>query len=272
MSQHAEPLRSCVLARYASDTAAAAPAPPESSEARSLCAPPLGVRERPVGTSWHRQHPSHAAARSRARCGAMFELPPLTPTDPMLALRRPNLMRLASRAANPVRRMCTVAAEEAAPGPLSIKDPTMQGVVGTFASVYVAVIMWQRGDKKLAKEIADHKAAHAPAEPEVSPVVAAVAEAAPAATPTLSALAAPAAVAAPGASPADWKVVDVCAWLDSIELGVHAPAFKTHAVDGKLLLSLTEQDLYSVLNVVSPLHRKKLAMAIGELRHKYVNP
>ena len=170
-------------------------------------------------------------------------------------------MRVASRAGNPIRRMCTAVAEEAPPGPFSLMDPTFQGVLGAFACTYIAVIRWQFKDKALAKEIAAHKAAkEAAAEPvaELSPVVSAVVEAsAPtAAAPVLSALAAPAA----GSSPADWNVAQTGAWLHTLELDQHVPAFKTHAVDGKLLLTLTEQDLYSVLNVVSPLHRKKITM------------
>merc|ERR1719454_1063277 len=100
----------------------------------------------------------------------------------MLALRRPNLMRAASRTVNPtLRRMCTAAAEEAPPGPFSLSNPTMQGVLGTFAATYFAILRWQSKDKSLAKEIAAHKAAHAPAHAP-SPVVAAVAaEPAPAA-------------------------------------------------------------------------------------------
>ena len=179
-------------------------------------------------------------------------------------------MRVASRAGNPIRRMCTAVAEEAPPGPFSLSDPTFQGVLGAFACTYIAVIRWQFKDKALAKEIAAHKAAkEAAAEPvaDLSPVVAAVVEAsAPtAAAPVLSALAAPAA----GSSPADWNVAQTGAWLHTLELDQHVPAFKTHAVDGKLLLTLTEQDLYSVLNVVSPLHRKKITMGAAACAQKW---
>lgn len=186
-------------------------------------------------------------------------------------------MRVASRAGNPIRRMCTAVAEEAPAGPFSLSDPTMQGVLGTFACVYVAVIRWQFKDKALAKEVAAHKAAKAPAEPiaDLSPIIAAVVEAAaPVGAAPVAVLSArmPAVAAAAGSSPSDWNVGETGAWLHGLELGAHAPAFKTHAVDGKLLLTLTEQDLYSVLNVVSPLHRKKITMAIAELRHRHVNP
>ena len=89
-------------------------------------------------------------------------------------------MRVASRAGNPIRRMCTAVAEEAPPGPFSLSDPTFQGVLGAFACTYIAVIRWQFKDKALAKEIAAHKAAkEAAAEPvaELSPIVSAVVEA-----------------------------------------------------------------------------------------------
>ena len=170
-------------------------------------------------------------------------------------------MRVASRAGNPIRRMCTAVAEETPPGPFSLKDPTFQGVLGAFACTYIAVIRWQFKDKAIAKEIAAHKAAKEPAaEPvaDLSPIIAAVVEAAAptAAAPVLSAHAAPAA----GSSPAEWNVAQTGAFLHTLELDQHVPSFKTHAVDGKLLLTLTEQDLYSVLNVVSPLHRKKITM------------
>ena len=56
------------------------------------------------------------------------------------------------------------------------------------------------------------------------------------------------------------------------QLGAHAGEFKKHLVDGKLLLTLTEQDMYATLNIVSPLHRKKLALAIGDLRKAALNP
>ena len=84
-----------------------------------------------------------------------------------------------------------------------------------------------------------------------------------------------AAVAAPrsgSANPSEWKVADVTAWLEAQELGAHAGEFKKHLVDCKLLLTLTEQDMYATLNIVSPLHRKKLALAIGDLRKAALNP
>ena len=87
----------------------------------------------------------------------------------------------------------------------------------------------------------------------------------------LSAVAAAVATpSAPGTPVTDWKVSDVTAWLVKVELPQHCETFKSHSVDGALLLTLTEQDMYSVLGVVSPLHRKKLMMAIADLRKSYV--
>ena len=54
-------------------------------------------------------------------------------------------------------------------------------------------------------------------------------------------------------------------------MGQHAEAFKTHSVNGKMLLALSDQDLYSTLGVTSPLHRKKLLMEISQLRKEYLS-
>jgi hypothetical protein len=74
-----------------------------------------------------------------------------------------------------------------------------------------------------------------------------------------------------GRLPMDWKVVDVSDWLETIQLPMHAEAFKAHSVNGKMLLTLSDQDLYSTLSVVSPLHRKKLLMEISALRKSYLS-
>ena len=59
-------------------------------------------------------------------------------------------------------------------------------------------------------------------------------------------------------------------WLTAIELPMHAEAFKAHSIDGTMLLVLTEEDLYKSLGVASPLHRKKIMMAIGQLRKGFL--
>ena len=56
---------------------------------------------------------------------------------------------------------------------------------------------------------------------------------------------APCAPASGSANPANWKTADVALWLEDIELPQHARAFKQHSIDGKLLLTLNEQERFS---------------------------
>ena len=63
-----------------------------------------------------------------------------------------------------------------------------------------------------------------------------------------------------------WKVNDVVAFLEAIELGTHAESFKTHSVNGKMLLTLDDKDLKQTLNIESPIVRRKLLMEIATLR------
>ena len=163
--------------------------------------------------------------------------------------------------------MCTAAAEAeaAAPSPFAISEPHNAAFYLSAALAYVFALRWQSKDRALAKEIAAAKEAYAkehpaPAEPAAAPAAAA------AAAPTATSAVVKAVTAPAGASPAEWKVADVGAWLDSIELGAHVESFKTHSVNGKMLLALSDQDLYSTLQVTSPLHRKKLLMEISALR------
>ena len=101
----------------------------------------------------------------------------------------------------------------------------------------------------------------------------AVAASTPAATTSAVVKAISAVPSAPaGASPTTWKVADVSVWLESIELPMHVEAFKEHSVNGKMLLALTDQDLYQTLGIQSPLHRKKLLMEISAARKAYLNP
>uniref|UniRef100_A0A7S2NIP7 SAM domain-containing protein n=1 Tax=Haptolina brevifila TaxID=156173 RepID=A0A7S2NIP7_9EUKA len=171
------------------------------------------------------------------------------------------------------RRMCTAVAEEVAEaGPFSPSKPHNQMFYAVCGVTYLFTLKWQAGDRKLAKEIAEHKAAHATEEPVVT-TTEVVVEATPTpAAPSAVVAAVTAAAAPPTAGVAAWKVADVCAWLDTIELGEHGSAFKTHSINGKMLLALSDQDLYASLNIVSPLHRKKLLMEIASLRKAYLNP
>ena len=194
----------------------------------------------------------------------------------MLALRRGALRGLRQPGRVAARRMCTAVAEEAPPGPFSLSDETFRGVLLCFGVTYLGAINWQRIDRQIAREAAELKAAAHPEGDHAAEGHAAPAEAHGHAAPAAPALSAvTVAVAAPksgSANPSDWKVADVTAWLEAQELGAHAEAFKTHLVDGKLLLTLTEQDMYATLNIVSPLHRKKLALAIGDLRKQALSP
>ena len=173
------------------------------------------------------------------------------------------------------RMMCTVA-EEAPPGPFAISEPHNQKMYAMIFTTYLFALKWQSADRSLAREIAEHKAAHAPAEPAAAEPEAAVAAAvetpAAAAPAAVSPVVAAVAAAPAGASPATWKTGDVAAWLESIELPMHAESFKAHSVNGKMLLALSDQDLYSTLGVTSPLHRKKLLMEISALRKSYLGP
>jgi len=168
--------------------------------------------------------------------------------------------------------MCTAVEEEVAPKVWDLSNPEVATFAVFVGSMYAAAANWARNDKKLEAKIAAFKAEKAAAHAEAHPVVEAVA--APAAeAPAVSAVVAVVAAPASGSSTVtDWKVADVVAWLDVIELGVHADTFKAHAVDGKMLLLLEEQELYQVLNIVSPLHRKKIMMGVAELRSAYMSP
>lgn len=170
------------------------------------------------------------------------------------------------------RRMCTAVVEEAAEaGPFSPAHAHNQMFYTVCGFTYLFVLKWQAADRALAKEIAEFKATHAAEEP----VVAVAEVAAPAAEPAAAApspIVAAVTAAPAGAGVAAWKTTDVAAWLDAIELSEHSATFKTHSINGKMLLALSDQDLYSTLNVVSPLHRKKLLMEIAGLRKAYLNP
>ena len=160
-------------------------------------------------------------------------------------------------------------------------NPPFVWLCSIAGAIYVRCIRWAILDKKHDAKIAEIEAAkhadadaHAPdAVADAVAVEAAAFDAAPGTAPALGTVTrAVLAVSATPDNPATWKVADVLSWLDSPEPGDRVPPFKEHAVDGKLLLTLHEQEMYATLNIVSPLRRKKLAMAIAELRASYVNP
>merc|ERR1719476_222238 len=184
--------------------------------------------------------------------------------------RASRALRTAPARSVALRRMCTAAVEEV-PGKLTMSSPEVVTFGSMVVILYLSAFRWAVNDKKLEAKKAALAAAHAEPAPEVALVTEAIA----AVEPAVSAPAAEtvvAIVAPSGSSVAEWKVADVTNWLKSLELDSHADVFKAHAVDGKLLLPLDEQDMYKVLNITSPLHRKKLMMAIAELRSGYLSP
>eukprot|EP00741_Cyanophora_paradoxa_P004883 tig00000841_g4738.t1 len=94
-----------------------------------------------------------------------------------------------------------------------------------------------------------------------------------AAAPSASPAAAPApAVPAPAAAakdPRGMRVADVCEWLRSLDLGRLAPAFEGCAVDGQVLLTLTDGDLREELGVESGLVRRNLLLKISDLAREH---
>ncbi|GAB9465073.1 hypothetical protein Gpo141_00002493 [Globisporangium polare] len=71
----------------------------------------------------------------------------------------------------------------------------------------------------------------------------------------------------------DWKVEDVMLWLTSeMELSQYCEAFQKNAVNGKLLLTLSEEELESEIGVVATLHKRKLMNQIREFQDKFGSP
>lgn len=77
--------------------------------------------------------------------------------------------------------------------------------------------------------------------------------------------------AGPG-SVEDWKVVDVQAFLDRIELPQLKESFHGSSVDGPILLSLTDEDLRDTLGVSNGLLRRKCVLSISKLQVKLATP
>jgi len=65
---------------------------------------------------------------------------------------------------------------------------------------------------------------------------------------------------------ANWGISQVGQWLVSIGLSRYVKTFAEHAVDGHLLLSLSETELRTNLEVTNDLHVLKLVKLISEKR------
>jgi len=70
-------------------------------------------------------------------------------------------------------------------------------------------------------------------------------------------------------SVAEWRTLDVITWVgESMQLPQYAEAFAEGAVDGQMLMSLTDGDLKDELGVANAVHRQKLAGEIARLLKK----
>lgn len=68
--------------------------------------------------------------------------------------------------------------------------------------------------------------------------------------------------------PVCWKASHVRAWLElDVQMPCYGPACADNIKSGRVLLGMTNTELDSVLGLQSPLHRRKLRLAIDELRH-----
>jgi len=56
----------------------------------------------------------------------------------------------------------------------------------------------------------------------------------------------------------EWNIDDVADWLQEFGLKEHISVFTANAVDGEMLLTLTDDDLKNELKVEKLLHRRKI--------------
>ena len=62
-----------------------------------------------------------------------------------------------------------------------------------------------------------------------------------------------------------WSIEAVCAWVGKQPFRSYRAAFRDNLVTGRVLLTLTEQDLTTNLGVSNALHRRTILFAIGDL-------
>ena len=65
---------------------------------------------------------------------------------------------------------------------------------------------------------------------------------------------------------ADGDVDDVCEWISAMGLGAYVPSFRQHCVNGKLLRSLSEEEMETELGIASRMHRRRLQVELDALR------
>ena len=70
----------------------------------------------------------------------------------------------------------------------------------------------------------------------------------------------------------DWTVDDVLAWLSDLQLSQYHDEFRDGAVDGLMLLSLTDDDLLNTMGIEHKLHRKKIIIAADKFRSLMPSP
>jgi hypothetical protein len=68
-----------------------------------------------------------------------------------------------------------------------------------------------------------------------------------------------------------WEVDQVVDWLKALSLGQYEDSLRDGSVDGPFLFELTDEDLMNILGVEHKLHRKKILLAIDQLR-SFVSP
>ena len=59
-----------------------------------------------------------------------------------------------------------------------------------------------------------------------------------------------------------WKVETVCSWLDNLGLYMYNSEIRRHVKMGEHLLAMSASDLENKLGIKSPMHRKKILLAL----------
>eukprot|EP00457_Paulinella_chromatophora_P001545 gb/GEZN01001547.1/.p1 GENE.gb/GEZN01001547.1/~~gb/GEZN01001547.1/.p1 ORF type:complete len:842 (+),score=172.04 gb/GEZN01001547.1/:176-2527(+) len=65
----------------------------------------------------------------------------------------------------------------------------------------------------------------------------------------------------------EWNLEEVASMLVGLQMEQYETTFRSHAVDGKMLLKLTDQELKDELKVNLPLHRRRLLLEIEVLKN-----